>query len=332
MARRHDGERWTVHTDILGVGLRFGGVRSVAAFTWASNSQFVWTATQERVAPSNFATGAMQPVKAGPGGGIERLPRIDHQAGTLDALLWAGGDGLAVAQFGTRGGLYRPEFGNPSPTFAFVDAQRGAVLDSLPFAGIERLRNRKGSAYARVRDAATTVLKNGKVRALLNVGEWVSWTQDEAPNTVPDPYPDELHNRMTLSPDGSRVLVARLLRTVGTICVRGRGCTLGKPVEGVLAALHDVATGQPVWTIRTTATGDPEYPTPAISPDGRHALIGLFPTDRAYFALVSMERGEILQTIPAPGGAYAIGFARDGRTVWAHAYGVTALYDVNPGK
>jgi hypothetical protein len=34
-----------------------------------------------------------------------------------------------------------------------------------------------------------------------------------------------------------------------------------------------------------------------------------------------------VQTIPAPAGGYAMGFARGGRTVWTQGYSVTALYD-----
>jgi hypothetical protein len=41
-----------------------------------------------------------------------------------------------------------------------------------------------------------------------------------------------------------------------------------------------------------------------------------------------LDDGKIVQMLPAPGGKYAIGFARGGRTVWTHAYGLTALYDV----
>jgi hypothetical protein len=46
--------------------------------------------------------------------------------------------------------------------------------------------------------------------------------------------------------------------------------------------------------------------------------------------LVAMSDGRIVQTFPAPGGTYAIGFARGGRTIWAHAHALTALYDLRP--
>ena len=43
-----------------------------------------------------------------------------------------------------------------------------------------------------------------------------------------------------------------------------------------------------------------------------------------------MQDGKIVQTFPAPGVSYAMGFARGGRTVWTYWYGLTALYDVRP--
>jgi hypothetical protein len=55
-------------------------------------------------------------------------------------------------------------------------------------------------------------------------------------------------------------------------------------------------------------------------------------------ALVSMDDGKILQTVPQPGGIYvtagtgshAMGFALGARQVWTTALGLTALYNVAP--
>jgi hypothetical protein len=268
---------------------------------------------------------------AGGDGRLHLLSMMNHDAGPLDGLLWAGGDGLALAHFGTRGGFYRPEIRNEAPSFAIVDTRRGLVLGSLPFAAIETLKSRPPGSpyYAFVRDGVATVLPDGRVRALLSVGQWVVWTQGEAPRFLPDPYVAEAHNRLAISADGSRLLVGRLLRTDGGMCERLRGCTSGKPIEGVLAALHDLSDGRMLWSIRATVTNDDEFPTPAISPDGRYAIVGLVPTDTApVIALVAMDDGKIVQTLPAPGGIYTMGFARGGRTVWTHAYGMTALYDL----
>ena len=334
VARLDSSRAWTDYQADLGTFAKFGSeIRSIPAFTWASNSQFLWTATHEALHPSGSAKTQMQAVQTAEDGRLQPLPPLQHAAGPLDALLWADGDGLAVGQFGTRGGFYRHEHDDPNPAFAIVDAARGRVLDTLPCAALKPLRERRrGSpAYVLVRNAAATTLPDGRVRALLSLRQWVVWTQGEVPRTVPDPYADEIGVRMVLSPDGSRVLVGRLLRTEGGVCYRaGSGCVPGRAVEGILAAVHDLGTGRALWTIRATVTADYEFPTPAISQNGRYALVGLVPADaRPLIALVSMDDGKIVQTFPAPGGDYAMGFVRDGRSVWTHAYGLTALYDLN---
>jgi hypothetical protein len=323
---------WTDYQADLGVFATFelDKYRAARAVAWASHSRFLWTATHERERPLGFAVTAMRPVHTLEGGGLQPLPPLQYGAGPLDALLWAGGDGLAVAQFGTRGGYYRPEHQDPAPTFAIVDAARGLVLDSLLFDAIAPLRLRGPSTPPRVlvRNAAATVLPDGKVRVLLSVGQWVVWTQGEAPRVLPDPYGGDQLSRIALSPDGARVLVGRLLRTEGGMCIRLTGCTPGRPVEGILAALHDLETGRALWSIRATATNDYEFPTPAISPDGRYALVALMPQgDRPRIGLLSMTDGAIVQTIPAPAGSYTMGFVRGGRAVWTQGYGVAALYD-----
>jgi hypothetical protein len=101
----------------------------------------------------------------------------------------------------------------------------------------------------------------------------------------------------------------------------------------VLAALHDVETGRLLWSIRATADNDFEFPTPAISPDGRYALVGLMPEagKAPRIALVAMNDGTVVQTLPPPSGAqYSMGFAQSGRVVWTHSSGLTALYAVLP--
>jgi WD40-like Beta Propeller Repeat len=323
---------WTDYQADLGVFATFelDKYRAARAVAWASHSRFLWTATHERERPLGFAVTAMRPVHTLEGGGLQPLPPLQYGAGPLDALLWAGGDGLAVAQFGTRGGYYRPEHQDPAPTFAIVDAARGLVLDSLLFDAIAPLRLRGPGTPPRVlvRNAAATVLPDGKVRVLLSVGQWVVWTQGEAPRVLPDPYGGDQLSRIALSPDGARVLVGRLLRTEGGMCIRLTGCTPGRPVEGILVALYDVESGRALWSIRATATNDYEFPTPAISPDGRYALVGLMPQgDRPQIGLLAMTDGAIVQTLPAPAGSYTMGFARGGRTVWTQGYGVAALYD-----
>lgn len=330
VARLDGGKTFTEFPAVLGTFTQFGSnFRSVHAFAWRSDSKAVWTGTHE-MAQGGFPRTPLRPVQA-EDGGLTPLPALRHDAGPLDGLLWIGGDGLALAHFGTRGSFYRPAvYEDRTPTLAIVDAQRGVVLDALPFDAIESLKNRRPRTppYVLVRDAAAT-LHRGKVRALLDIGEWLVWTQGEPPRVLANPYAVEMHNRMTIAPDGNRILIGRLLRTNGGMCGRIGGCKPGTPVEGILAALHDLDTGALVWSLRATVTNDHEFPTPAISPDGRHALIGLVPDgERLLIALVSMQDGTIVQTFPLPGADYTMGFARGGQTVWTHAYGLTALYDL----
>jgi hypothetical protein len=326
IGRLDSGPDWIDHPIKPGVIPRFGSnIRTGPAFAWHSDSRAIWASRQETISPSGFATGPLQPVIL-ENGAIRTLPQPLHGSGPLDALLWAGGDGLAVAQFGTRGGYYRPEHPDAAPTFAIIDATRGAVLDTLPFAALPSGNLRSDSPSIRVKDAAATILPDGRVSVFLSMGDWIFWTQGETPVIVPNPYPypHDLNNQMAITPDGSRLLVSRMLRT-GGYCIRNGGCKPGTPVEGVLAALHDLTTGRELWALRARVTHDHVFPSPAISPDGRHALIGLVENDTLSIALVSLADGSIVQRLP--GAGKSMGFTREGRMIWTHAHGTTALYD-----
>ena len=332
VARLDGGKTFTEFPAVLGTFTQFGSnFRSVHAFAWRSDSKAVWTGTHE-MAQGGFPRTPLRPVQA-EDGGLTPLPALRHDAGPLDGLLWIGGDGLALVHFGTRGSFYRPAvYEDRTPTLAIVDAQRGVVLDALPFDAVESLKNRgpRTPPYVLVRDAAAT-LRDGKVRALLDIGfgEWLAWSQGQPPRVLANPYGREMHNRMAISPDGTRVLIGRLLRTEGGRCDLTKGCRPGTPVEGILAALHDLDTGALVWSLRATVANDHEFPAPVISPDGRYALIGLVPDgERLLIGLVSMQDGKTVQTVPAPGADYTMGFVRGGQIGWIHAYGVTALYDM----
>jgi hypothetical protein len=208
------------------------------------------------------------------------------------------------------------------------------VLDSLPFDAVEPQREGalKSSPYVLVSYAAATLLPDGKMRVLfdLSVGRWVVWTQGEAPRSLPSPYAGERWHRLTFSPDGSSVLVTRKLQPLTKCGPRPAGCeAVGPPIEGAIAALHDLNNAAPLWTVRATVVAGKELPGPAISPDGKYALLGLYPKDgRLPVALISMADGKIIQIIPAPGDRFAMGFARGGQIIWTHAHGVTAIYDM----
>jgi hypothetical protein len=312
---------------------QFGTQDEPAQFlTWGSNSEFIWTATQdEQSFPTSdgnwrrHATSAVQPIRARLDGRVDLLPPLLHEAGPLDALTWAGSDGLAGAQFGTRGKAYWPPHDDPNPTFAVVDTVRGQVLDTLPFDAA--WQDRLDALRYTVNQAGAAVLPDGRVRLLFRVGlHWVVWTQGQEPKVLPAPYARENTN-LSLSPDGSRILIGRHLRTNGWVHIRGQGTVPGEPNEGVLVAMYDPETGRELWTIRATAVRDFHFPIPAMSPDGRMALVGLMPAEEIpTIGLVSMQDGTIIQRLPAPGPSCSMGFVQGGRSVWTHYFGVTALY------
>jgi hypothetical protein len=310
---------------------RLDGGQGPAALAWSRDSAFLWGVSQPRVRPNGWALAGMRPMRFFPDGRAAALPALIHPAGPLDGLLWAGDDGLALAAFGTRGSFYRPEHEDRAPALAFVDARSGRILDTLP---MNRLPRERGIAaqlpYLRVRAAAATLLSDGRLRAVLGSSGWVIWTQGARPRVVRNPYPGEQIRRMMMvfAPGGSSLLVVRRLQPEGGVCIEPRGCSRGRPVEGVLAALHDARTGAARWTIRGRVVVDSDFPMPAISPDGRYALIGLPVGEDLRIALLSMRNGAVLQLLPTQGrGAPspALGFQSSGR-LWLRTGNVTAFY------
>lgn len=326
----------------------FGGPPD--ALAWSSDSRSLWSVRQETVSPYDASSG-LRPIRIGVDGKLRPLPALRHKAGPLDALLWVGGDGLALAQFGTRGGYYRPEHDDPSPTFAMVDVAQGRVLDAWPARQLPALRNRPQAYGQSVALAAATILPDGRLRAVLSFirrteqgsapepiehpGLWLLWTQGEAPMAWLDPPADK--TPMALSPDGSALLVSRPLYPGGVWIVGCRiRCKPGPPpppVSGPVAELIDLATRLPLWRIDGRAIGHWSPRTaPAISADRRHALIELPPEgDRLPVALVSMRDGRILQRILAfEVGSYpqTFGFVRGGRQVWLAGGNVILTFEL----
>jgi hypothetical protein len=302
------------------------------SFAWSADSTFLWTFVQDQAAPNIHAEGPVDRyvARAMAGGRLDRLPSVTHPAGPLEGIIWVGGEGLFVGQFGERFGVSAPD----GLTFAIVDAREGRVRDAFSLGAFPECRFPNG-ALAWPGEPDAVVLPDGRVRLFVRiVRSWLAWTEGETPRVTADPYPfhGERHQRVALSPDGTRVLIRRALRTDGWIHVRGRGTISGRPVEGVLAALHDVATGERIWEIRGRVTREYTFPPPAVSPDGRYALVGLLPgdalPDQSLIGLIAMADGAVVQTFPAPSERYSMGFARDGRAVWTHDYGLTAVYDL----
>ncbi|NOJ48831.1 hypothetical protein [Bradyrhizobium archetypum] len=339
IARLDAGNDWRSHPLAMGALWQFSDAdRSVPAYRWASNSAGVWTATRENIGPDGINRSGLQPAFiALEDNRIQLFEPPRHAAGPLDGLLWAGGDGLALARFGARGASYQPQRHDKNPTFAIVDARRGTVLDTLPFDVFRAIS--KEHYIANLDNAAATRLQNGKVRAvLLALNQWAVWTQGERPRILLSPYsdPKERHNKIAISRDGSRLLVARQHCDGGyedvsePDALRRRPTTPPcKPVESVIAALHDLETGRQLWDVRATVHRKTQYPNPAISDDGRYALIGLpYKGSDSQIALISMNDGKTVQTFRPPGYALnSMGFLGGGRGVWIHGDGATDLYE-----
>ncbi|MBF0544673.1 MAG: hypothetical protein HQM08_09575 [Candidatus Riflebacteria bacterium] len=312
---------------------------------WSEDCSFVWTARREVQHPSHFAISGMQAVQIFPKGETRILPPLEHPAGLLDQLLWIDNKGKAFAEFGMKGGYYRPERENPDPTFAMVDASRGSILDSFSifkFAKEARVTINYPQAIG-LANAAMTVLPDGRIKVLLdipNIVGWVVWTQSEPPRLLANPYPQGLDKQIAMTPDGECILVVQVLRTDGAVVsdTPGKeGYTPGKSVEGTLASLYELNTGKKLWNIAAKITRDCSGtpPAPVISDDGRFALLRI-PAEEEdpYIALVSMQDGKTLQRLPIhqkmDSSANRMGFFQNG--VWTQEGYDTVLYSWEGGK
>jgi hypothetical protein len=345
VARLDAHDSWSSYVLNMGGLWQFGqAMGSVPAYGWAADSSGIWTATREKIGPGGINSSGLQPMFISLEDGSARLfdpPR--HEAGPLDGLLWSDGNGLALAYFGARGHSYQPLRHDKHPTFAMIDAKRGVILDTLPFDVFEQLEDAFYVTIGNLNNAAVTRLENGKMRAVLSgLHRWVVWTQGEPPRILPNPYPvEERDNKMAISRDGTRLLVARLRCDGGydeieeSNLQRRPPIPPCKPVEGVIAALYDLDTGRRLWDVRETVLRLNLYPNPAISEDGRYALVGLPynapPDPHPQVALISMEDGKIVQRFRSAGSGSldSIGFLAGDRGVWVSSGGVTALYDLH---
>lgn len=299
---------------------------------WSDDSRFVWAARHRgEPAPGGWVTSPLQPIRVFPDGRVASLPSLDHAAGSLDGLLWAGGNGLALAKFGTQGGFYRPERPNPAPTMAIVDAARGRVLQSVLLEQLLSLAGRPVTSisYASVRSAYAVQLPNGRVRALLDVRDnWVLWDQGRAPRLVRNLQAASRWGSHAF--DGRRLLVMRPGVAFAAACGGYHGaCPPRAPRKGIWAELYDVDSGRLLWSLERDFDVRDSYATPTISPDGRYALITLEPANSAArLALVSMRDGTVIQMLPAPPGSVSAGFTRGGSALWVQSQGRIAIYRV----
>jgi hypothetical protein len=318
----------------LGVSADFAGGAPAgpdAAFAWSRDSATLWTAVQKRQAPrGGWALGPMRPVRAMADGTLRALPALTHRAGPLDGLLWIGRDGLALAQFGTRGGYYRPEHKDRAPTLAFVDAARGRVIEARPLKALVPDLNPGFSPSVSMLGADAVLLGDGRARAVIRgLAQWAVWTQGAAPRLFANPYRGE-RVETALSPDGRTLLVKRELPSQ-TVCPRAPPCRIGPVIRGPIASLIDLGTGKPRWTLDGAGAWGSGSGEPLFTPDGRHALVPL-PRNGGSdeLAVISVADGRLVQKLAGRGGSNAAaGFLASGQFWMGTAY-MTAFYAYRP--
>lgn len=293
-------------------------------FAWSADSKSVMGVKQETSRPSGWALGPLRPYLFLPDGTTQPLPELANEAGPLDELYWVGHGGLAIAGFGTKGDFYRPEHADPRPTVAFVDARNGRVLQSVGLSEISGLSN---SPLRSITAIAATVASDGRIHAVIAFprGQLVTWIQGDSPKLL-NLDPEARSTPIAISPDGKTFLLMRNLSALVVICERTPTCPPPVPRSGTIAELRETSSGRLLWAIDGTAHVGESSKVPAISPDGKLALISMpgKPT-----VLISMATGSVVQDLSGlrlPQASF--GFFANGRTAWTSTPSQIAIFDL----
>lgn len=307
---------------------------------WTRDSAAVWSVTQGSAIPSGFPTEGKTLVRISRSGLGAATGLKPSTAGPLDAVQWIRNSDLALAQFGTHGGSYRPSHEDPAPELALIDAARGEILDRLPLDTLRafRLRNPKSDARYAIRESAA-VGKSGRIRAVVTIrtagGEaWVYWRQGAPAVEVPAPFKQGTQDRIALVPSGELLLNTRELQPDGPrfICEAWtRNCPsfpAPKPRTGPLLELRKFGTGEIVWTVSTTASAFWRGNILEVSPDGGYALTS-WPErkdDKSQLALIRLKDGAVEQFVPLGVSGGQAGFTEGGRAIWTQMSNLISIY------
>lgn len=289
------------------------GYADTLPFAWSGDSRTLLGARQKTVHPNGWALEPLVPISITGDADPVEFAAVTHPAGPLDGLTWVGSEGLAIAEFGTKGGYYRPEHTDNSPTIAIIDGVRGKVLQSMVFPEAESPLGRSQAIDARID-------REGRVHAVwVFDNRWFEWRQ----GTDLRPLPMDMPSRSTsfaLTPNLEKLLLVHGLSAQGIICEFNADCPAPTPTTGVIADLRELETGRIIWEIQGTAHTFSGAQKPVISPDGQQGLV-MMPRKAErpsqIVAVVSMRDGRILQELYFPSwGESAYGFGDDGRSVW----------------
>lgn len=291
------------------------GYAETMPFQWAADSRSIFGVHQD-TQPNGFALGPFSPMLFPVGEPAHPLPELKHRAGNLDGLLWVGNGGLALAEFGTKGGYYRPEHSDARPSIAMVDGLRGAVLQAvqLPAPLGKQPQGLVGQIDARIDD-------RGKIYALfvMNGRRWFEWRQGKKLRALPIDAGDNSHPRFAITPDLTGMLMMQNLSASGVICEHNPECPQPVSTNGVIARLLDIPSGNARWQITGKATNFSSSLKPAISPNGKYGLINMPPDTEPLgtIALISMHDGTVLQSVSGPHTSFtSLNFSADGKSAW----------------
>ncbi len=309
---------------------------SADVLAWSVDSRFLWSARQKQL-PGGFAASGLAPIKINLDGTITALPEIHHPAGPLDGLAWVGGSGLAIGMFGGRGYPYVPKREVQTPTLAMIDVQRNELLEVLPLDTVPGLKELHDRVV--VERAAATVRADGRIVTVFQISAarggpkwWLLWTQGELPRLWPLPHPREDNsNYMALSPDGSKLLVLRLLKlpTFYNACAPD-GIAPPPPVTGPIAEYYNLRTRQLIWQAPATVRDLwIQRASPVISADAKYALLNV-PSGgcKQAVAILDMASGRVVQTVTELAvneQHHRFGFTNDGG-VWIAAGKIVLSY------
>lgn len=323
--------------------LQFGS-EGPLAIKWAETSDAVWTATWP------WPKGVMQPVRAALNGAVQSVPTPPSGSYPLDGLLFVNGKGLAIASYATRGHLIDVKTVGP-PILALVDLASAKTLASIrldrPF-GVE---GRTVTLRGGPQNAAVTEAKDGSVRFVADVYTsfstrrrqfhpmFMAWNTTGAARLIRSEYAGA-GSRFAISPDGSKILVARRLFAFSPCPVDAPCSKPAKPVNGVSVALYDFTTGKRLWQRVEKDVVLLRPARPLFSPDGRFAMVAMpqhskpiagkvRPSDGGRVGIIAVRDGRLIEAADTHSNSMILQLMKDQNTLFVQAGDRSQLFRVN---